>query len=95
MENKESYHVLTLMLLKQNLSGPEPITKYVLPSLGIQLPVVNYFSSGISTLDLVGWYNVRDIRNLQREDYTHQYFMGQGLPHAKKQLVWCFGETNL
>ncbi len=41
--NKESYHVFNLDVVEANLSGPEPITKYVLPSLGIQLPGELFF----------------------------------------------------
>jgi outer membrane receptor protein involved in Fe transport len=36
--NKSSYHVFNTDVAEANLSGPEPITKYVLPALGVQIP---------------------------------------------------------
>lgn len=36
--NKDSYHVFNTDVLEANLSGPEPITSYLLPALGIRIP---------------------------------------------------------
>ncbi len=35
---RESYHVFNTDILESNLSGPEPITKYLLPALGLKIP---------------------------------------------------------
>ena len=36
--NGESNHVFNVEILEANLSGPEPITKYLLPEIGIEIP---------------------------------------------------------
>jgi hypothetical protein len=41
--NKSSYHVFNTDVAEANLSGPEPLTTYLLPALGIQIPGQLYF----------------------------------------------------
>ena len=36
--NGESNHVFNVEILEANLSGPEPLTKYLLPAIGIEIP---------------------------------------------------------
>lgn len=44
--NGESNHVFNVEILEANLSGPEPISKYLLPAVGIQIPgEITFFGS--------------------------------------------------
>ena len=44
--DKSSSHVFNLDVVEANLSGPEPITSFLLPALGIQIPgKLTFFSS--------------------------------------------------
>lgn len=44
--NKESYHVFNTDIIEANISGPEPITTYLLPVFGIQIPgSLSFFTS--------------------------------------------------
>ncbi len=44
--NKSSNHVFNIDILESNLSGPEPITSFILPQLGLDIPgSVNFFGS--------------------------------------------------
>jgi outer membrane receptor protein involved in Fe transport len=44
--NKESNHVFNIDIIEANLSGPEPITAFILPALGLKIPgEVNFFGS--------------------------------------------------
>jgi len=58
--NKSSAHVFNLDVAEANLSGPEPITTFLLPALGIQIPgKITFFSSfymGISDGITQGYY---------------------------------------
>ena len=36
--DKSSYHVFNIDILEANLSGPEPITSFILPALGLKIP---------------------------------------------------------
>ena len=49
--NKNSDHVFNLDNIEANLSGPEPITKFILPELGLYLPgELSFFASFYSGL---------------------------------------------
>lgn len=58
--NRESYHVFNIDVLEANFSGPEPITKFLLPVLGINLPgEISFFGSfymGLSDGITQGYY---------------------------------------
>ena len=41
--NNSSYHVFNNKILEVDLGGPEPITSFLLPSIGIQIPGKIYF----------------------------------------------------
>ncbi len=44
--NPSSYHVFNTDIVEADLGGPEPITSYILPSLGIKIPgLITFFSS--------------------------------------------------
>ncbi|MGE5364749.1 MAG: TonB-dependent receptor [Bacteroidota bacterium] len=44
---KTSPHVFNIDILEANLSGPEPITRFLLPALGLQIPgEISFFASG-------------------------------------------------
>jgi outer membrane receptor protein involved in Fe transport len=44
--NKESNHVFNIDIIEASLSGPEPITAFILPALGLKIPgEVNFFGS--------------------------------------------------
>jgi outer membrane receptor protein involved in Fe transport len=49
--NKSSNHVFNIDILESNLSGPEPITSFLLPAMGLNIPgEVNFFGSFYSGL---------------------------------------------
>jgi outer membrane receptor protein involved in Fe transport len=58
--NKSSSHVFNMDILEANLSGPEPVTSYLLPSLGLNIPgQFTFFTSfygGISDGITQGYY---------------------------------------
>ena len=58
--NSDSYHVFNTDVLEANISGPEPITTYLLPSLGLQIPgeltFFTSFYSGITDGITQGYY---------------------------------------
>jgi len=58
--NKTSYHVFNTDIVEADLGGPEPITSYVLPSIGIKIPgQITFFGSfymGISDGITQGYY---------------------------------------
>ena len=58
--NKDSYHVFNTDVLEANLSGPEPITSYLLPELGIKIPgQITFFTNifgGITDGITQGYY---------------------------------------
>lgn len=58
--NKSSDHVFNYEVLEANLSGPEPITRFVLPALGLQIPgELSFFTSfyvGLSDGITQGYY---------------------------------------
>lgn len=58
--DKSSYHVFNTDILEFNLSGPEPVTSLILPSLGVQIPgrisFFGNFYSGITDGLTQGYY---------------------------------------
>lgn len=49
--NTESFNVFNIDIVEANLSGPEPITSIILPSLGLNIPgSITFFASGYSGL---------------------------------------------
>lgn len=44
---EDSYHVFNMDIVEANLGGPEPITTFLLPALGIKIPgKISFFGSG-------------------------------------------------
>ncbi len=44
--NSSSYHVFNVDVIEANLSGPEPITSFLLPAIGLQIPgKISFFGS--------------------------------------------------
>ena len=58
--DKSSYHVFNIDIVEGNLSGPEPITSFILPALGINIPgELTFFGSfytGLSDGITQGYY---------------------------------------
>lgn len=58
--NKSSFHVFNMDVLEANLSGPEPLTSFILPEVGIKIPgTITLFGSfymGISDGLTQGYY---------------------------------------
>ena len=58
--NLESFNVFNIDILEANISGPEPITQYILPAIGIDIPgELSFFAtfySGLSDGITQGYY---------------------------------------
>ncbi len=58
--DKSSYHTFNIDIIEGNLSGPEPITSYILPALGLNIPgELTFFGSfytGLSDGITQGYY---------------------------------------
>jgi outer membrane receptor protein involved in Fe transport len=58
--NTESYHVFNTDVIEANLSGPEPLTSFILPAIGLQIPgqltFFTNFYSGLSDGITQGYY---------------------------------------
>jgi len=85
--DKSSPHVFNLDVAEANLSGPEPITTYILPALGIQIPgKLAFFSSfymGISDGITQGYYKPTASRL-----YSSTFHGSKFAPRAENSWFW-------
>jgi len=60
LDDKSSYHVFNIDIVEGNLSGPEPITSFILPAMGLKIPgELTFFGSfytGLSDGITQGYY---------------------------------------
>jgi len=85
--NKSSYHVFNTDVAEANLSGPEPITKYVLPALGVQLPGELFFFGSFYmgiTDGITQGYN----KATARQVYSSIYGGSRFAPRAENSWFW-------
>ena len=85
--NKESYHVFNTDIVQANLSGPEPITKYLLPALGLKIPgELSFFGSfymGISDGITQGYY-----KPTAKQLYSSTFYGTRFAPRAENNWFW-------
>ena len=85
--NKDSYHVFNTDILEANLSGPEPITKFILPALGIKIPgEVTFFGSfygGVSDGITQGLYKATP-----KQLYSSTFHGTKFAPRAENNWYW-------
>lgn len=89
---KDSYHVFNTDVLESNFSGPEPLTKYVLPALGLQIPgEITFFANfymGI-TDGITQGYNKSTATQL----YSSTFHGTKFAPRSENSWFWLFKLT--
>ncbi len=90
--SKESNHVFNTDVLESNFSGPEPLTKYILPELGLKIPGdLTFFGSfymGI-TDGITQGYNKSTATQLNSSTFYGTKFA----PRAENSWFWLFKLT--
>jgi outer membrane receptor protein involved in Fe transport len=85
--NRESFHVFNTDILESNLSGPEPITKYILPALGLKIPgEITFFGNfymGI-TDGITQGYNKATAKQL----YSSTFHGTKFAPRSENSWFW-------
>ncbi len=85
--DKSSPHVFNLDVSEANLSGPEPITNYLLPSLGIEIPgKISFFASfymGVSDGITQGYY-----KTTADQLYSSTFHGTRFAPRAENSWFW-------
>ncbi len=89
---KDSYHVFNTDVLESNFSGPEPITKYLLPALGLKIPgELTFFANfymGI-TDGITQGYNKATATQL----YSSTFHGSKFAPRSENSWFWLFKLT--
>ena len=85
--NTESYHVFNTDVIEANLSGPEPITSFILPVLGLDIPgdltfFVNFYS-GLSDGITQGYY-----KPTAEQLYSSTFGGTRYAPRAENSWFW-------
>jgi outer membrane receptor protein involved in Fe transport len=85
--DKTSYHVFNIDVLEANLSGPEPITTFILPALGLKIPgeltFFGNFYGGISDGITQGYTKER-----ARQVNSSTFYGSRFAPHAENSWFW-------
>lgn len=85
--NKDSYHVFNIDILEANLGGPEPITTYVLPAMGLKIPgEISFFTNfygGISDGITQGYY-----KPTAKQLYSSTFHGTRFAPRAENSWFW-------
>ncbi len=85
--NRDSYNVFNIDIVEANLSGPEPITKYLLPQLGLKLPgEISLFGSfyvGMSDGITQGYY-----KPTAEQLYSSTFYGTRFAPRAENSWFW-------
>ena len=91
--NKSSNHVFNIDILESNLSGPEPITSFILTAIGINIPgEVNFFGSfyvGLSDGITQGYY-----KPTANQLYSSTFGGTTFAPRGENNWFW-LGKINL
>lgn len=84
---KDSYHVFNTEIVESNFSGPEPITKYLLPELGIKIPgEITFFGNfyvGITDGITQGYY-----KNTAGRLNSSTFYGTRFAPRAENSWFW-------
>ncbi|NNL21288.1 MAG: TonB-dependent receptor [Ignavibacteriaceae bacterium] len=85
----ESSHVFNIDIIEANLSGPEPITSFLLPALGLDIPgQLNFFTnfySGFSDGITQGYY-----KPTAEQLYSTTFGGTRFAPRAENSWFWLF-----
>ncbi len=85
--NLSSPHVFNLDIAEANFSGPEPITTFLLPALGLKIPgKISFFSSfymGISDGITQGYY-----KPTAKQLYSSTFYGTRFAPRAENSWFW-------
>lgn len=85
--NKDSYHIFNTDILEANLSGPEPITKFILPALGLKIPgEVTFFANfygGITDGITQGYYKAT-----AKQLYSSTFHGTKFAPRSENNWYW-------
>ncbi|MEO8399214.1 MAG: TonB-dependent receptor, partial [Ignavibacteriaceae bacterium] len=85
--NKSSSHVFNIDIVEANLSGLEPLTSFILPSLGLQIPgEISFFGSfygGISDGITQGYY-----KQTANQLYSSTFDGTNFAPRAENSWFW-------
>jgi outer membrane receptor protein involved in Fe transport len=85
--NMESFHVFNVDVLELNLSGPEPITQFVLPRIGLNIPgELSFFTTfygGLSDGITQGYY-----KPTADQLYSTTFKGTQFAPRAENNWFW-------
>lgn len=85
--NKNSNHVFNIDILESNLSGSEPITSILLPSIGVKIPgEINFFGNfymGISDGITQGYY-----KPVAKQLYSSTFGGTRFAPRAENSWFW-------
>lgn len=85
--NKNSKYVFNTDIVESNLSGPEPITRYLLPALGIKIPgEITFFGNfymGITDGITQGLY-----KSTARQVYSSTFYGTRFAPRTENSWFW-------
>lgn len=85
--SKTSSNVFNIDIAEANLSGPEPVTRFILPALGIQIPgEISFFGSfymGISDGITQGYF-----KPTAKQLYSSTFFGTRFAPRAENSWFW-------
>lgn len=85
--DKSSKHVFNIDILEANFSGPEPITKFLFPVIGIQIPgEITFFGSfymGLSDGITQGYY-----KPTAKQLYSSTFYGTRYAPRAENSWFW-------
>ncbi|MBN1637785.1 MAG: carboxypeptidase-like regulatory domain-containing protein, partial [Ignavibacteriales bacterium] len=85
--DKESFHVFNIDILESNISGPEPLTSYLLPALGIKIPgKITFFGNfyvGLSDGITQGYY-----KSTADKLYSSTFYGTRFSPRQENSWFW-------
>lgn len=85
--NKESFHVFNTDIFESNFSGPEPLTSYLLPALGINIPgKITFFGNfyvGLSDGITQGYY-----KSTADKLYSSTFYGTRFSPRQENSWFW-------
>ncbi|HDZ58756.1 MAG TPA: TonB-dependent receptor, partial [Ignavibacteriales bacterium] len=90
--NRKSYNVFNTDVVEASLSGPEPITMFILPAIGLKIPgeltLFSSFYMGISDGITQGYY-----KPTAKQLYSSTFHGAKFAPRAENNWFWLFKAT--
>lgn len=87
LKDRSSYHIFNIDILEANFSGPEPLTTYILPELGLKIPgelsFFGNFYAGISDGITQGYYKAT-----ASKVYSSIFHGSRFAPRAENNWFW-------